>query len=64
MEVTITIDPALVRMVSDTVLEMYGERPTEQKLKEFFREDVMAIYERAEDGGLDDAIESFFYVEA
>lgn len=64
MQVTITINPALVQRVSDMVFELFGERPTEEKLREFFRDDVMSCYDVQQDNGLDDAIESFFYVEA
>lgn len=68
MKVTVTVEvpESLVEKVYFMVVEQGGKAPTTERLIEFFQQDIELCYEQYSDcgdGTLEDAVESFFYVE-
>ena len=66
MLVTVTVDVCekIVEHVKAIAFEMNGVEPTRQKLIEFFEQDIAGVYDNyAADDTIDDAAESFFYME-
>ena len=69
MKITVEVDipQRVLFKVIDKVREMTGKNPSDEQLVEFFKQDVDLCYEQyadCGDGTLEDALESFFYVEA
>lgn len=67
VRVEVDVPESVVEKVAMLVKEQYGTEPTTEQLVEFFQQDVDLCYEQycdSGDGTLEDAVESFFYVEA
>lgn len=67
MKVTVTVEIPnnVLFKVNDFAREMLGRNPTEAELAKFFEQDVDLCYEQyAGSDDLQDAVQSFFYVEA
>ena len=67
VRVEVEVPESVVEKVAMLVKEQYGVEPTTEQLVEFFKQDVDLCYEQYCDNGdgtLEDAVESFFYVEA
>lgn len=64
VQVVVEIPQRVVDRVIELVQELYGVTPTNEQLEEFFKQDVDLVYEQQSyNYTLDDAVESFFYVE-
>lgn len=68
VRVEVDVPESVVEKVYMLVVEQWGgEAPTTEQLVEFFQQDIDLCYGQycdSGDGTLEDAVESFFYVEA
>ena len=63
MIVQVSIPQVRVDIVRDMVKDLLGRDPSYEELQNFFATDVEALYGDNWKGGLEDAVESFFYTE-
>lgn len=63
MIVQFSIPQVRVDIVRDMVKELLGRDPSYEELQSFFTSDVEAVYGDNWKAGLEDAIESFFFIE-
>lgn len=67
VRVEVDVPESVVVTVYEMVVGLYGKAPSTEQLVEFFQQDIDLCYEQYcnnGDGTLEDAVESFFYVEA
>ena len=67
VRVEVDVPESVVAKVYEMVVGLYGKAPSTEQLVEFFQQDIDLCYEQYcdfGDGTLEDAVESFFYVEA
>ena len=63
MIVQVSIPQVRVDIVRDMVKDLLGRDPSYEELQNFFATDVEALYGDNWKGGLEDAVESFFYTD-
>ena len=67
VRVEVDVPESVVEKVAELVAWRYGIEPTTEQLVEFFQQDIDLCYEQycdSGDGTLEDAVDSFFFVEA
>lgn len=67
VRVEVDVPESVVEKVYALVVEQWGMAPTTEDLIEFFQQDIDLCYEQycdSGDGTLEDAVSSFFFVEA